>query len=307
MAKRLPRLDTAQLESFQQRLSKSGISRTQQNTIMASMRVAANPLSETPEYGMASLTTERRKIADASVQETASIFSFINNFAVPFDEQMAFNEELTTAQGDEGALEWAVVLALLAYFLFPRSELKTLYDSILEAYSSAWQLAVKEQAVKYGCPNARIGNPSGASLRQMKEWAERDSDSIANTYDENAQSALKKLYEANPLGTVAYYLAGMAEWASSRQAQKNLTIGINNVQGGYQLGLQDFHINNQLRTEYRFGGSPPVCPICSRLMGMGAVDYETMASNGAPVHPNCPHYWTSTKAYTIPCNGMWTG
>jgi len=308
MAKRLPRLDTAQLESFQARLAKSGISRSQQNTIMASMRVAANPLAETPEYGIASLPPERRKLADNSVRQTANAFSFTNNFAVPFDEQQNFNEELATATNEEShALEWAVVLALLTYFLFPRSEVKSLYESILEAYSAAWQLAIKEQAAAYGCPNARVGSPSGASLRQMKEWAKRDSESIANTYDENAQSALRKLYEVNPLGNVAYYLNGMAQWASSRQAQKNLTIGIQNVQGGYQLGLQDFHVNNQLRTEYRFGGSPPVCPICSRLMGMGAVDFETMASNGAPVHPNCPHYWMATKTYRIPCNEMWTG
>jgi hypothetical protein len=227
---------------------------------------------------------------------------------VPFDEQSEFNEELATAQAEDSkALEWAIVLALLAYFLFPKVQESTLYESILNAYVSAWQLAIKEQAAKYGCPNARIGSPSGASLREIKRLVKRDADSIAKTYNENAQNALRKLYDANPLGNVAYYVGGMAEWANTRQLQKNLTIGINNVQSGYQLGLQDFHVNNQLQTEYRFSGAPPVCPICSKLMSLGAVDYQTMASNPAPAHSNCPHYWVSTKAYKIPCATMWTG
>lgn len=306
--KRLPRLDHAQLEAFETRLSQSNLTIGQQRTIMASMRTAANPQAESPEYGVASLPPDRRKIADSSIRETAAIFSFSYNFEVPFDEQMRFNEELAGAQSEDSkALEWALVLALLAYFLFPESEVKTLYDSILKAYSAAWELAIKEQAAKYGCPNARVGNPSGGTLAQLREWAKRDSESIAKTYNTDAERTLSKLYEANPLGNVAYYLAGMAQWASSRQAQKNLTIGIQNVQAGYQLGMQDFHVNNQLQTEYRFSGSPPVCPVCSKLMSLGAVDYVTMATNGAPIHPNCGHYWVSTKSYKIPCVQMWTG
>jgi hypothetical protein len=310
MAKRtrIPTLNPAELEAFETRLAQSGVSVGQQRTIMASLRTAANPNAETPEYGIASLPPDRRRIAERSVRDSAAVFSFGYNFAVPFDEQSEFNEELATAQAEDSkALEWAIVLALLAYFLFPKEQESMLYESILNAYVSAWQLAIKEQAAKYGCPNARIGSPSGASLREIKRLVKRDADSIAKTYNENAQNALRKLYDANPLGNVAYYVNGMAQWANTRQLQKNLTIGINNVQVGYQLGLQDFHVNNQLQTEYRFSGAPPVCPICSKLMSLGAVDYQTMASNFCPVHSNCPHYWVSTKAYKIPCATMWTG
>lgn len=310
--KRLPRLDKAQLEAFTERLDrmvKSGdINRGQANTIMASMRVAANPQAETAEYGIASLPPERRRIADSSVRETASIFSFGNNFEVPFDEQLSFNEALQSAQTDNHALEWSIVLGLLAYFLFPESQVKSLYDSILKAYSAAWQLAIKEQAAKYGCANARVGSPSGASLGQMKEWAKRDAESIEKTYNREAQSQLSKLYDANPLGAVQYYLTGMAEWAMSRQTTKNLTIGINNVQAGYGLGLQDFVVNNQLKTQFRLVGPAPVCRDCSYLMGLGAVDYDVVMRYGfGLIHPNCPHRWETTKVYKIDCGALWAG
>lgn len=310
MAKRpqnLPAFDKAQLEALDRRLEVIAPPETRR-MIMASLNAAANPATETPEYGIASLPPDRRKIADSSVRETAAIFGFASNFEVPFDEQMAFNESLGETQNEDSkALEWAVVLALLAYFLFPRSEVKTLYDSILSAYVSAWQLAIKEQAARYGCNGAIVGNPPAASLATMKEWAKRDSDSIADTYDKDAENALRKLYDANPLGNIAYYINGMAQWANTRQLRKNLTIGINNVQAGYQLGLQDFHVNNQLKTKYAFSGAPPICPICVRLYGAGHVDYQTMATNSAPVHPNCPHFWVSVNTYQIPCSEIWTG
>lgn len=306
--KRLPVLSPVELEGFANRLAQSGISKNQQNTIMASLRVAANPEAESPEYGIASLPPERRKIADNSVRQTASAFSFGYNFQVDFEEQQEFNEALQTAQNEgRDKLEWAIVLGLLYFFLFPKENEKSLYESIESAYIQAWQLAIKEHAAKYGCPNARVGNPSGSSLREIKRMAKRDSESIEKTYNEDAQRTLRKLYEANPLGAIAYYLGGMAEWANSRQQQKNLTIGIQNTQAGYQLGLEDFMLNNRIETGFRFAGSPPVCPTCTYLMGLGEVDYDTMASNGAPVHPNCPHYWVSTRVYKIACSSMWNG
>jgi hypothetical protein len=308
MAKRpqnLPALNRAELEAINLRLSKIASPRSRR-LIMDSLNAAANPKAESPEYGIQSLPPERRKIADNSVRDTAQVFSFTNNFAIPIDEQLEFNEDL--AQVEEGkGLEWAIVLALLTYFLFPQNETKSLYDSILSAYVSAYQLALKEQAGRYGCAFARIGNPTAYSMAEMQAWAQRDSESIAKTYDKEAESALRKLYDANPLGTISYYVNGMAQWASTRQARKNLTIGINNVQGGYQLGLQDFHVMNSLQTKYAFSGAPPVCPICVRLFGMGHCDYETMASNPAPVHPACPHYWVSVRTYSIDCATMWTG
>ena len=308
MAKRpqnLPAFNRAELEAINLRLGKIA-SPQSRRMIMASLNAAANPQAESPEYGIQSLPPERRKIADSSVRDTAQAFSFINNFAIPIGEQLEFNEDLQSVEEGK-ALEWAIVLGLLVYFLFPKSEEKSLADSILSAYVSAYQLALREQAGRYGCAFARIGSPTAYSMAQMKDWADRDAESIANTYDKEAESQLKKLYQANPLGAIGYYLNGMAQWASTRQARKNLTIGINNVQAGYQLGLQDFHVMNQLQTKYAFSGAPPVCPVCVRLFGMGHVSYETMATNPAPTHPNCPHYWLSVRTYSIDCATMWAG
>jgi hypothetical protein len=255
------------------------------------------------------LPPERRRIADNSIRDTASVFSFGYNFAVDFDEQQEFNTALETAQSEgKEKLEWSIVLALLYFFLFPKEQEKTLYEAIESAYIQAWQLAIKEQAAKYGCPYARIGSPSGSSLREIQKLARRDSDSIAKTYNEDAQRALRRLYDANPLGAVGYYLNGMAEWASSRQQQKNLTIGITNVQNGYGIGLQDFVVNNQLETGFRLVGAPPVCPTCTYIMGLGEVDFQTVMAYGfGLIHVGCPHRWETTKVYKIPCDRMWVG
>jgi hypothetical protein len=309
MSNRLPRLNPAELEALQRRLEQSNLSPNQQATIMASMLTAANPQAETAEYGYASLPTARRAIATQSIEDTSAVFASVAaSTVIDLEYQQEYQESLVTAQNEGlSALEWSIVLGLLAFFLFPREQEKSLYESIESAYVAAWQLAIKEQALRYGCNVARVGSPSGSSLAEIRRMVKRDVESIMKTYDANAQSALRKLYDANPLAPISYYLNGMQEWANTRQLQKNLTIGINNVQAGYQLGLQDFHVKNALRTKYRFTGAPPVCAVCSRLMGMGSVDYETMASNPASVHPNCPHYWVSVNTYTIDCASIWTG
>jgi hypothetical protein len=309
MAKRpqnLPALNRAELEAINLRLSKIASPRSRR-LIMDSLNAAANPKAESPEYGIQSLPPERRKIADNSVRDTAQVFSFTNNFAIPIDEQLEFNEDL--AQVEEGkGLEWAIVLALLTYFLFPQNETKSLYDSILSAYVSAYQLALKEQAGRYGCAFARIGNPTAYSYAEMQAWAQRDSESIAKTYDKEAESALRKLYDANPLGTISYYVNGMAQWAVSSRAKRNLVIGIQNAQKGYGLGLQDFHVMNQLETKYRLVGAPPVCPVCVRVFSMGYVDYAFAASYGmAGLHIGCPHWFESVRTYQIDCATMWSG
>jgi hypothetical protein len=309
MAKRpqnLPALNRAELEAINLRLSKIASPRSRR-LIMDSLNAAANPKAESPEYGIQSLPPERRKIADNSVRDTAQVFSFTNNFAIPIDEQLEFNEDL--AQVEEGkGLEWAIVLALLTYFLFPQNETKSLYDSILSAYVSAYQLALKEQAGRYGCAFARIGNPTAYSMAEMQAWAQRDSESIAKTYDKEAESALRKLYDANPLGTISYYVNGMAQWAVSSRAKRNLVIGIQNAQKGYGLGLQDFHVMNQLETKYRLVGAPPVCPVCVRVFSMGYVDYAFAASYGmAGLHIGCPHWFESVRTYSIDCATIWTG
>lgn len=307
---RLPALDPAQMGGFQSRLAKTNLSRQQQRTIMASMRVAANPEAETPEFGFASLPPDRRAIASKSISDTSGVFSAISqNTKVDIEEQNELDEALLNAQIEgKDKIDWSIVLALLAFFIFPAEQTKSLYDAILAAYISAWQLAIREQAAKYGCPYAQAGYPRGASLQEIVRLARRDADSIVNTYNTNAQSALRQLYEANPLGTVNYYLSGMREWATSRQQQKNLTIGIYNVQNGYGLGLQDFVAHNRIETGFRLVGPPPVCPTCMYLMGLGEVDYQTVMSYGfGGIHANCPHRWETTKTYTITCDKMWTG
>jgi hypothetical protein len=310
MAKRtqLPKLDRARLEALNRRLQIIGTPVSTQNAIMASLNAAANKNAETPESGMASLPNARRNIAERSAQEAGQVFSFSNSFQVDFEEQQEFSQSLQLAQNEgKEALEWAIVLGLLAYFLFPKEQEKSLYDSILSAYVSSYQLALKEQSMRYGCSFARIGSPTPYSYAQMQEWAKRDSSSIGDTYNREAHSKLKKLYEANPLGAVSYYLDGMAQWANTRALRKGLTIGINNVQAGYQLGLEDFHIFNKLETKYRFVGSAPVCVICVKLFSMGHVDFQTMQSNSAPIHVNCSHWWQSVNTYTIDCATIWSG
>lgn len=308
-ARNLPALDRARLEAINNRLIGINTPPQTRQAIMASLNAASNRQAETPQAGIASLPSERRTIAEQSVQDMAELFGFTQNVVVDFDEQMELQEALAKAEADgKDKLDWRLIVAIfLAYFLFPHEKEKSLYDSILSAYVAAWESAIKEQASRYGCNISRVGKPPLASMMQIREWAKRDSDSIVKTYDSEAQNALRRLYESNPLGTTAYYLNGMASWASSRQQHKNLTIGINNVQAGYQLGLQDFHIGNKLKTTYKFVGSVPVCPLCMRLFTMGFVDYETMASNGAPVHPNCGHWWESVNTYQIECATMWTG
>jgi hypothetical protein len=310
MAKRpqnLPALNRAELEAINLRLSKIASPRSRR-LIMDSLNAAANPKAESPEYGIQSLPPERRKIADSSVRDTAQVFSFTNNFAIPIDEQLEFNEELAEMQSEGRVIEYAFIIGLLAYFLFPQNETKSLYDSILSAYVSAYQLALKEQAGRYGCAFARIGNPTAYSMAEMQAWAQRDSESIAKTYDKEAESALRKLYDANPLGTISYYVNGMAQWAVSSRAKRNLVIGIQNAQKGYGLGLQDFHVMNQLETKYRLVGAPPVCPVCVRVFSMGYVDYAFAASYGmAGLHIGCPHWFESVRTYQIDCATMWSG
>ena len=305
----LPAFNKPELEAINNRLQAANIPSSSREMIMRSLNAAANPQVETPEFGIQALPPERRRIAEQSAQETGEIFSFTNNVVIGFSEQSEYNEALVSArENGRDSLSWEFVAALLlAYFLFPKEQQTALFDSILKAYVASWQNAVAEQAARYGCRGARIGNPPRDSLSQMREWATRDSDSITATYDKEAQNALRKLYDGNPLGNVAYFLNGMAQWASTRQQRKNLTIGIQNAQAGYQLGLQDFHVNNRLQTKYAFSGAPPICPICVRLYSLGHVDYQTMVSNSAPVHPNCPHYWVSVNTYQIDCATMWVG
>jgi hypothetical protein len=290
-------------------MEQSNLSPNQQAVIMASMLTAANPQAETAEYGYASLPTTRRAIATQSIEDTSAIFGAVAaSTVIDLEYQQEYQQSLVAAQNEGlSALDWSIVLGLLAFFLFPREQEKSLYESIESAYVAAWQLAIKEQALRYGCNVARVGSPSGSSLTEIRRMVKRDVESITKTYDTNAQSALRRLYNANPLAPISYYLNGMQEWANTRQLQKNLTIGINNVQAGYQLGLQDFHVKNALRTKYRLVGAPPVCSVCSRVMGMGAVDYETMLSNASPLHVNCPHYYVAVNTYTIDCRSIWVG
>lgn len=301
---RLPRLSKSQLEFMAKRLD--GVRGA--NLIMDSLNAASNGQAETPESGLASLPPSRRNIANRSIQQTDSLFGDVASNEIGMQEQVELQKALNEAEskGRDG-IAWSIVLGLLAFFLMTEKQKRNLYEIILSAYIDAYMLAIKEQAARHGCTSNTVKRPSGADLAKLERLAKRDAESIPDTYAREAQNELERLWRANPLGNLMYYIQGMQAWEARRGSRKSITIGIQNAQAGYQLGLEAFHIKNDLSSKYKFVGAAPVCKICVRLFGLGHVDFATMQSNPAPVHINCGHWWEEVSPKRIACNEIWVG
>lgn len=156
----------------------------------------------------------------------------------------------------------------------------------------AYRETMTDQARRIGYPRTRGNDPSGEDLRNIREQARIDAQSIAQTWNQDVRREIYRLYLANSRGNRNYYYSNLERWAADRARWKDAQIAI--MTDGYAANLakSSFVKNNGLSAQWRMTGPAPKEAVCAELMAMGTVEQEVVDANPAPVHINCPHIWS---------------
>lgn len=188
-------------------------------------------------------------------------------------------------------------------------DVRQLEEQLLDARKRAWDLALRELAAANRCtrtPNA----PSGDDLRELKQMSHDDARSIAKTYNADLGREIQRLYDANPRGNRTYYSANLEQWVERRAKWKDAQISLTTEQTTRAYAQGRFRDMNDLSGRgARFIVQPrlAVCKICTKLIGYGVVDQQTVDRNPLPAHIGCAHEWVQLSAPRIQCRDLWLG
>ncbi|HML21820.1 MAG TPA: hypothetical protein PKD09_09240 [Aggregatilinea sp.] len=170
-------------------------------------------------------------------------------------------------------------------------EINALADSLYKQRVQAWKTAIAENAKACGYTGA-IPEPSGRDAQWLKSMSRLDADSIAKTWRKDVEKEIGRLYEANHRGNRYYYRKGIDEWNAKREVWKSRQIANQTEMTTFGFAQARFLGENEgLVALYTFVGPPPVCVICIRLYGMGAVTKQVMQEYPTPIHFGCTHTW----------------
>lgn len=186
------------------------------------------------------------------------------------------------------------------------SDVVQLEAQILEREKVAWRLVLSEQAAKYRCTRLPT-DPRKSDLTELKRMAHQDAVSIAQTWNNDVERQLQRLYDMNHRGNRSYYISNMEAWARARAVWKDAQIALQTEHATrYYTRLRFFQMNT-IRPHFKLVGPPPVCSLCIEQFAAGIVDYQHVVKFATPLHINCPHEWAEAVVDIIPCDELWLG
>jgi hypothetical protein len=186
---------------------------------------------------------------------------------------------------------------------------QTLTFTIYRQRVAAWQQTLTEEAAKLG--SRKTGKaPSGVDAAYLQRQSREDAQSIRRTFQRDLEREIERLFNANPQGDRAYYIANLEQWADTRAQWKDRQIALYNNKTAQYYAQQRFHeMNKIVGASFRFMGPAPACDDCGSLFAAGVVDQAYVEENPAPVHTGCPHWWESVDMPRpgVPLNELWVG
>lgn len=201
----------------------------------------------------------------------------------------------------------ALTDAIYAAYAYDASDTEKLTRQLNERYRATWINGIQDLARMHGC-NQYPPTPKGEDAKYLRSLAERDAESISNTFNRELRNQIERLYAANKKGNRTYYTSNLAKWQAKRDLWKVYQISLATDSNARQYAFTRFYaMNNQIARMFVASGPPAVCKICMRLFAAGLVDYEFTQRNGFPAHINCPHLWAAAAPVKVECAKLWVG
>lgn len=187
-------------------------------------------------------------------------------------------------------------------------EQAVLARNIEDQLRGAWVDQMRLEARSVGSKKP-IPFPSGSTLDVLRRQAITDARGILATYNSDLEREIRRLYDANPRGNRNYYMRNIEDWHTRRQAWKDRQIALANDKRARHMASQEFVSANQIQAPtFRFDGPAPACDDCGAMFAAGEVDQDFVDRNPAPLHPNCPHFWTRVSGRLgVPLEQLWVG
>ncbi len=193
-------------------------------------------------------------------------------------------------------------------FEFTAPDTTALTASILKQRSETWRLTLTQEARVAGSSKVGIG-PSGQDLSVLSQMSRRDAQSITNTFNRELGNQIDRLYDTNPDGNRAYYIAELTQWADNRAEWKDRQIANENRGSARSFAQRRFDEENKVSEAlFLFVGPPPREPICAGHFARGLVTQEFVRQNETPIHLFCPHGWgKQSSVIGVPLDQIWVG
>jgi hypothetical protein len=192
-------------------------------------------------------------------------------------------------------------------YAYDESDTAKLTRQLNERYRATWINAMQDLAATHGCTQYPP-TPKGADAKYLRGLAERDADSISNTFNKDLRREIERLYAANKKGNKIYYTSNLAKWQTKRDLWKVYQISLATDSNARQYAFTRFYAENtQIARMFVASGPPAVCKICMRLFAAGVVDYTFTQSHPFPAHISCPHLWRAAAPQKVECAKLWVG
>lgn len=193
-------------------------------------------------------------------------------------------------------------------FEFTAPDTTALTASILKQRSETWRLTLTQEARAAGSSKTGIG-PTGQDLSVLSRMSREDAQSITTTFNRELGNQIDRLYDANPDGDRAYYIAELTVWADNRANDKDRVIANNNLGTARSYAQERFDVENKVGEALSlFVGPPPREVVCAGHFAVGLVNRAYVEQNRTPIHLRCPHNWeTQIARIGVPLPQLWVG
>lgn len=205
------------------------------------------------------------------------------------------------------AIQTNLVRVVTLLFSMQADDIQQLATRLQSQRIMEWKSAVSQELRRYGCTQTGQA-PAGNDAQTISRLSLDDARSIAQTYNRELEHQVARLFRDNPRGNRNYYFKALEAWSAKRDLYKAQQIALNTAATTRQLAQERFRQMNAIEGKYLFGGPPPVCIKCMRLMAMGLVTIDVVNKYGNSQHLNCPHEWKPARVRGgIDCATAWTG
>lgn len=192
-------------------------------------------------------------------------------------------------------------------YAYDDADTEKLIRQLRERMFATWTNTLSDLARTHGCSRL-AGTPKGENAKYLRGLAERDGQSISNTYNRDLRAQIEKLYAANKKGNRTYYTSNLAKWQKRRDEWKVWQIALATDSNAREYAFQQFYKHNQdIAKRFAASGPPAVCKICLRLFAAGVVDFMFTQLNPFPAHIGCPHTWKAVAPARVSCEALWLG
>lgn len=195
----------------------------------------------------------------------------------------------------------------LAYSMRADEE-AVLARNIQRQREAAWVEQIRAEARAVGA-KVNVPFPRGEVLDALRRQSIQDAQSIRRTFNRDLEREIRRLYAANPRGNRHYYISNIERWHERRSRWKDRQIALASDKSARHFASQEFQAANNIREpRYRFDGPAPACDDCGAMFAAGEVDQDFVDRNPAPLHPNCPHFWTRVAGRVgVSQDQLWVG